>query len=145
MTGNLIRCKNHSNKTATEQMTIRQERMIQELEKPETKSIRQAALKAGYKEGYADGSIHLDLRKPSNKVGQYLAKRYSKEGVDKDLRKIEKLAEDKIDLSNWLRSIELRSKIAKLFNDNTLQQINVVSGVFSDEDKAKLLAKGIPQ
>jgi phage terminase small subunit len=126
-------------------MTLKQERFIKEIEKPTTKSIRQAALKAGYSENYANGLIHADIRKPNNKVAQWLERKYSKENITSEIEELKDACKSAEDRGNWARMLELQTKIAKLTNDNTLQQINVVSGVFSEEDKAKLLAKGIPQ
>ena len=101
--------------------SVRYHRMLKNI--PTSKSLKEAALKAGYAESTANhkiysmvGRVRLDLAK----LG------YTKEAIQEEFQRISAICEEKGDYSNAIRGTENIAKIQGLFKSDV--QVNL--GIF---------------
>ena len=101
--------------------SVRYNRMLKNI--PTSKSLKEAALKAGYAESTANhkiysmvGRVRLDLAK----LG------YTKEAIQEEFQRISAICEEKGDYSNAIRGTENIAKIQGLFKNDV--QVNL--GIF---------------
>ena len=118
--------------------SLKYNRMIRNI--PTSKTLKEAALKAGYAESTADSNIYTLSSK--DKVRQDLtAQGYSKQACQAEFKRILDKCEQSGDYSNVLRALEAITKIAGHFKDST-SQIAVFNLTSKDTEDALKVIQG---
>ena len=107
-------------------MTLKQKRLLENI--PTSKSLKEAALKAGYSEYTADSKIHSLVR---NSKG--LKNIFDEGYIRSEIKKAQREARKAEDRSNNIRALELMSRIEGMQRDKVDYTHNV-----SEEEKINL-------
>jgi len=114
--------------------SIRRKRLIKNL--ATSKSLKEAALKAGYAPSTAKSNIYNikdRLRQDLEKLG------YSEEGIKAEFQRLSALSEAQGDMSNAHRGLENIARIGGLFKDKAT--VNTAIFNLTPEDSTKLREK----
>lgn len=96
-------------------MTFKQQKFLEELPKNNF-SVKKSAEKACYSPSYASSDIYRNIRKPQNAVAKVL-QRWTAENTMIEIERAMKKMKKNGDNTNYVRLLELRSKILGLQKD----------------------------
>jgi hypothetical protein len=116
--------------------SLKYNRMIKNI--PTSKTLKEAALKAGYTESMATSQIYTMRDKITSDL---TAQGYSKQACQAEFKRILDKCEQAGDYSNVLRALEAISKIAGHFKDST-SQIAVFNLTSKDQEDANKIIEG---